>query len=159
MRVKRRVKSRVSGLDTTDQTHELDTTDQTHDRMSLSASRVNAVLTHARMDLETGSFVRINEHSRNKVLRGLIGRVHDVGCRGPIAYCQVGVLGLDEHVQGSAPLWWMPAVVLTPLGVDDVDPMEAEEAARTFLPFMFGRWRHSTATIEASVAIEPPTYA
>ena len=118
----------------------------------------NLAPANATMAIAIGSYVQINEQSRNRAIRGLFGRVQALRSRGTVRYAQVSVLGLDEHIQGDTPVWWMPCLVLHCLGEEAtcIDPGDAEAAARPFLPFLFMGASTSTEAIEASVEPLPP---
>ena len=108
--------------------------------------------------LEAGAVVQVNQLSRNASLRGLFGQVERSQLRGTTPYARIRILGLADDLAGETPLWWIPAAVLDFRGADPscMDPMEAQLAARSLLPFLFGRNRMSTQTVEASVAISEP---
>ena len=72
------------------------------------------------MQITVGSYVRIHEHRRNRVVRGLLCRVQALEFRRlsfvPTQFAQVRVLGLEEHIQGDAPEWWMPCSAMRYVG-------------------------------------------
>ena len=86
-------------------------------------------------DPVVGSYVVVNELSRNKTLRDLHGRVVGVKLRGSVPYAQVAVIGLEDHLQGDQPMWWLPALVLTCVDESVVDPsnisMESSASGQT----------------------------
>ena len=109
----------------------------------------------AAMQITVGSYVRIHEHRRNRVVRGLLCRVQALEFRRlsfvPTQFAQVRVLGLEEHIQGDAPEWWMPCSAMRYVGdaASCIGTHDAQAAARCFLPFLFG----STGTIESSLEV------
>ena len=112
------------------------------------------------MQITVGSYVRIHEHPRNRVVRGLLCRVQALEFRRlsafvPTQFAQVRVLGLEEHIQGDAPEWWMPCSAMRYVGdaASCIGTHDAQAAARCFLPFLFGCDRLSTGAIESSLEV------
>ena len=98
------------------------------------------------MQITVGSYVRINEQCRNRAVRGLLCRVQALECRRssafvPTQFAQVRVLGLEEHIQGDAPEWWMPCSAIRYVGDASscIGTQDAQAAARCFLPFLLSR--------------------
>jgi len=114
------------------------------------------------MQVTVGSYVRIHEQCRNRAVRGLLCRVQALEFRLRLStfvpmqqYAQVRVLGLEEHIQGDAPEWWMPCSAMRYVGDASscIGTHDAQAAARCFLPFLFGCDRLSTGAIESSLEV------
>jgi hypothetical protein len=114
------------------------------------------------MQVTVGSYVRIHEQCRNRAVRGLLCRVQALEFRLRLStfvpmqqYAQVRVLGLEEHIQGDTPEWWMPCSAMRYVGDASscIGTHDAQAAARCFLPFLFGCDRLSTGAIESSLEV------
>ena len=113
------------------------------------------------MQITVGSYVRIDEQCRTRAVRGLLCRVQALECRRLSAFmptsqfAQVRVLGLEEHIQGDAPEWWMPcsSICYVADASSCIGTQDAQAAASGFLPFLFGCNRLSTAAIESSLEV------
>ena len=70
-------------------------------------------------------------------------------------FAQVRVLGLEEHIHGDAPEWWMPcsSICYVADASSCIGTQDAQAAASGFLPFLFGCNRLSTAAIESSLEV------
>ena len=114
----------------------------------------------AAMQITVGSYVRIDEQCRTRAVRGLLCRVQALQCRRlsafvPTQFAKVRVLGLEEHIQGDAPEWWMPcsSICYVADASSCIGTQDAQAAASGFLPFLFGCNRLSTAAIESSLEV------
>ena len=114
----------------------------------------------AAMQITVGSYVRIEEQCRTRAVRGLLCRVQALECRRlsafvPTQFAKVRVLGLEEHIQGDAPEWWMPcsSICYVADASSCIGTQDAQAAASGFLPFLFGCNRLSTAAIESSLEV------
>ena len=111
------------------------------------------------MQITVGSYVRIDEQCRTRAVRGLLCRVQALECRRLSAFmptahfAQVRVLGLEEHIQGDAPEWWMPCSSICHVADASscIGTQDAQAAASGFQPFLFGCNRLST--IESSLEV------
>ena len=114
----------------------------------------------AAMQITVGSYVRIDEQCRTRAVRGLLCRVQALQCRRlsafvPTQFAKVRVLGLEEHIQGDAPEWWMPcsSICYVADASSCIGTQDAQAAASGFLPFLLGCNRLSTAAIESSLEV------
>ena len=112
------------------------------------------------MQITVGSYVRIDEQCRTRAVRGLLCRVQALQCRRlsafvPTQFAKVRVLGLEEHIQGDAPEWWMPcsSICYVADASSCIGTQDAQAAASGFLPFLLGCNRLSTAAIESSLEV------